>query len=96
MNKEELINRVHNSTNYTKKETRAIVNSTLDCIMDTLASNEQVTLHNFGTLSPNFKKERNTTHPQTHQLIVAKGHYTVKFEPGKKLKEMVNKIDLQS
>ena len=79
MNKEELINEIHNNSCYTKSDVRDFLNITIECIMNSVKNDNKQN-----------RAEKITTNPRTHQRMVIPACKTIKFKPGKKFKEMVN------
>jgi DNA-binding protein HU-beta len=72
-----------------KAEAERAVNSALAIIADALASGEKVTFSGFGTFSVSERKARNGRNPRTGKTIKIPASKTVKFSPGKQLKEAV-------
>lgn len=90
MNKEDLINEIHNKSCYTKKDTRDFLNITIECIMNSVKNDNPVKISDFGIFTKQNRAERNTTNPITHEPMTIASNNTIKFKPGKKFKEMVN------
>lgn len=90
MNKEELINEIHNNSCYTKSDVRDFLNITIECIMNSVKNDNPVKISDFGIFTKQNRAEKITTNPRTHQRMVIPACKTIKFKPGKKFKEMVN------
>jgi len=88
MNKTELIEKLAKESGLTKKEARSVLQSLLDSMSKELGKeNGRVTLQGFGSFSNQERKPRTGRHPKTGETIEIDGYYTVKFKPGKNLKE---------
>lgn len=66
------------------------IDGTIRILKETLAKGEDVTLRGLGTLTPVRREERNALHFKTKEPIVVPARLTVKFKPGKELKELLN------
>ena len=89
MNKEELVDMIAAKTGLTKKETRHILDSLTDTIMETVADGEKVVLVGFGTFEPRDRKERKGMNPQNGRPITIPATTVPAFSAGKVFKEKV-------
>jgi len=90
MTKTELIEKIAKDAGITKTAANQVVNSFLGNIGKELKKKDgKVTLMGFGTFSKTQRKARKGRNPQTGEEIKIKASNTVKFKPGKKLKESV-------
>jgi len=90
MTKAELVDKISKDAGITKTAATVAVNSFLGNITKELKKKDgKVTLIGFGTFSKIKRKARNGRNPQTGETIKIKASNTVKFKPGKKLKESV-------
>ena len=90
MTKAELVDKISKDAGINKTEATVAVNSFLGNITKELKKKDgKVTLIGFGTFSKIKRKARNGRNPQTGETIKIKASNTVKFKPGKKLKESV-------
>ena len=90
MNKRELIDTVAANAEITKKEADAVVNATLDAIIEGLAKEGKVVLPGFGSFEVRNKTAREGRNPRTGKSMKIKASKAPKFKAGKKLKEEVN------
>ena len=90
MNKADLISRVAEEANVTKKVASAVVEATFGAVTDTLGAGEKFTLVGFGTFQVVDRAEREGRNPQTGETITISARKAVKFTAGKNLKEAVN------
>jgi DNA-binding protein HU-beta len=90
MTKAELVAQIAKDAGITKAAATTAVNSFLGNITKELKKKDgKVTIIGFGTFSKIRRKARQGRNPQTGESIKIKASNTVKFKPGKKLKESV-------
>jgi DNA-binding protein HU-beta len=88
MNKSELIEQLAKEAGITKTEARSALQSILESMSQELGKEKgRVTLQGFGSFSAHERKPRTGRHPKTGEMIEIDGYNTVKFKPGKNLKE---------
>lgn len=90
MTKKELIEAVNKGTELNKKESTEAVNAVVDAISGALIAGESFTISGFGTLSVVERAERTGLNPRTGEEIEIPANRTVKFKPGKALKDALN------
>lgn len=91
--KRDLVIKVSNETGLTQQEVFNVIQSFIDEVTTTLASNDEVVLRNFGAFQVTKTKPkigRNPNKPEAAVPIPARA--VVKFKPGKELKEKVAKV----
>ena len=89
MNKTELISRVAEISEITKKDAEKAVNATLEAIEVTMAGGEKVQLVGFGTFEVRDRAARTGRNPKTGEEIKIPATKVPAFKPGKALKEKV-------
>ena len=90
MTKAELLEQMAKDAGISKTAASAALNSLVDGITKTLKKkDEKVTLVGFGTFSKIRRKARKGRNPQTGETIKIKASNSVRFKPGKKLKDAV-------
>lgn len=89
MNKGELINEIAEEIG-SKKDTQSAVDAMMAAITSELKKGGSVTLVGFGTFKVAKRKARKGRNPQTGEEINIKASKSVKFLPGKALKDAVN------
>jgi len=73
-----------------------IVQKTLDCIADELASGKTIELRNFGVFEVVVRKKRIGRNPKNPKKdVVIPEHVQVKFRVGKDLKERLAKLKIK-
>jgi DNA-binding protein HU-beta len=90
MNKQELIDAVATETGSSKTAAADMLNATLKAIGATIAKGETVQLIGFGSFGTGKRAARIGRNPQTGEEIKIAAATTVKFTPGKALKDQVN------
>ncbi|MCE1635898.1 HU family DNA-binding protein, partial [Enterobacter hormaechei] len=69
MNKTELVDAIAESTELTKAQAKAALESTLNAITESLKAGDSVQLVGFGTFKVNHRAERTGRNPQTGKEI---------------------------
>lgn len=90
MNKTELIAKVAEATEMTKKEATQSVEAILTVITEALRSGDKVQLIGFGNFEVRDRAARKGRNPQTGEEIDIPASKVPAFRPGKQLKSMVN------
>lgn len=90
MNKNELAAVIARKLDRPVNETHLFVNAMLESITEALATNEEISLHNFGKLIPKQRKERLVRNPKNGASCMLKPILSVKFRPGKGLINLIN------
>ncbi|EKU94245.1 HB [Alloiococcus otitis] len=90
-NKSELIDKVAQATDLTKKDASAAVEAVFDSITETLSNDEKVQIIGFGTFEVRERAARKGRNPQTGDEIEIPASKVPAFKAGKALKESVKK-----
>ena len=91
MNKRELIETVSSKAEITKKEADAVVNATLDAIIEGLVKEGKVIIPSFGSFEVRNKTAREARNPRTGEKIKIAAKKAPAFKPGKAMKDAVEK-----
>lgn len=91
MNKQELIEAVSSKTDASKALLGEILDATLESIKKAVAKGDLVQLIGFGSFGASKRAARDGRNPKTGERIRIPASKTVKFTPGKKFKDAVNK-----
>lgn len=89
MTKADLVAKIAADTKLTKADAERALNSFLSNVQKSLKKEGKLTLTGFGTFSVSKRAARKGRNPQTGETIQIKASKTVKFKPGKALKESV-------
>lgn len=91
MNKTDLINKVAEATQMTKKDASKSVEAVLESIAGALQNGDKVQLIGFGNFEVKDKPERKGRNPRTGEEMIIPARKSVSFKAGKQLREEVNK-----
>lgn len=89
MNKAELINKVSEMAEVSKKEAETVITATFDAITDALKDGDKVQLVGFGSFEVKVRAERMGRNPQTKEPIPIPASKAPVFKAGKALKDAV-------
>ena len=90
MNKNELTERISETTPLNQKEAANAIDAFIDVIKAELQSGEKVQLVGFGSWEVKDRAARSGVNPQTGKKIEIAATKLPKFTPGKALKDAVN------
>jgi len=91
MTKADLISTIQTKAGLeTKAAASKALDATLEAITDALAQGDSLTLVGFGTFKSSERAARTGRNPRTGQEIQIPAAKTVKFTPGKRLKDAVS------
>lgn len=89
MKKLELIAKIADKTNLTKKDAEIALKAITDAIAEALAAGEKVALTGFGTFETRERAAREGRNPRTGETINIPAQKTPAFKAGKALKDAV-------
>jgi DNA-binding protein HU-beta len=90
MNKTDLIAKVAELADLSKKDATKAVDAVFDAISDALQSGDKVQLVGFGNFEVRDRQARKGRNPQTGEEIEIAASRTPAFKPGKSLKDLVS------
>ncbi|HEY9697031.1 MAG TPA: HU family DNA-binding protein [Trichocoleus sp.] len=93
MNKGELVDKIAEKADVTKKQADAVLTAAIDSIMEAVASGDKVTLVGFGSFEPRERKEREGRNPKTGEAMTIPETKVPAFSAGKLFKELVSGND---
>ena len=88
-NKQDLIAKVAETAELSKKQAALVVNTVFDTISESLANGEKVQIIGFGSFDVRERAERKGRNPQTGAELVIPASKVPGFKAGKALKETV-------
>lgn len=91
MNKLELVAKIAEDANLTKKEAEAALNAFIGAVETALKKGKKVQLVGFGSFEVKSRRARKGRNPQTKEEIVIPASKAIAFKAGKPLKDLVNK-----
>lgn len=77
--------------NLTKNDTEFAVNTLLDAMQDALVAGHHIELRGFGSFSVTHRAARVGRNPRTGEDVAVPETRSVRFKPGKALREAVDK-----
>jgi len=90
MNKKDIIEAIHAKVGFSKRDTAAIIDKTLELLKSALAEGDSVMISSFGKLSVREKKARKGRNPKTGETIMLPARKVVTFKVSRVLKERIN------
>ena len=91
MNKTQLIQKIAENGNMTKKDAEAALKAVIDSISDAVASGEKVQISGFGNFDVKTREARMGRNPKTKTAIEIPASKVPHFKAGKALKDSINK-----
>ena len=89
MTKREIVRSVSEKLNLTQFQTKHIVQSVFDCIVETLVEEKRIELRNFGVFEVRKRVARKARNPRTGAEVMVPEKHVVVFKPGKALEEAI-------
>lgn len=89
MTKEDIVNRIWENLNLSKKQSAEVIDQLLVIIKDILSDGERLKIGGFGVFEIRERKARIGRNPKTGEKAAIKQGETIKFKPGKTLKQAV-------
>lgn len=90
MTKAELISKIAEKSELTKKDAEKAFSAVVSTITDALVSGDKVQIVGFGTFEVRDRKEKQSKNPQTGEAITVPAKKAPAFKAGKALKDAVN------
>ncbi len=90
MTKADLVERVANEADMTKKDAEQLVEIIFDTIISTLNKGEKIELRGFGSFRLRERNSRKGRNPKTGESVEIPAKRVAYFKPGKELKEVIN------
>ena len=90
MTKTDLIAQVAEKASLTKKDSAVAVDAVFTAITAALAQGDSLSLTGFGSFAVSERAAREAKNPRTGEKIAVPASKSVKFKPGKVLKDAVN------
>ena len=90
MTKTDLIAQVAEKTSLTKKDSAAAIDAVFAAITAALAQGDGLSLTGFGSFAVSDRAAREARNPSTGEKMAIAASKSVKFKPGKALRDSVN------
>jgi len=85
--KKDLVKDIANRLNLPQVNTKQVVQSLLDAIVETLVTTGRLELRDFGVFQVKQRTERKARNPKTGTEVIVPARKVVTFKPGKLLQE---------
>jgi DNA-binding protein HU-beta len=92
MNKKEMVAKVAEKCESTKKEASMMIDAVIGTIKETLVSGEKVSLVGFGSFDAVLRAERQCTNFQSGEKMTVPAKFATKFKASKNLKSAVAEL----
>ena len=92
MTKEDIVNKIWNQIDLNKKQSAHVVEIIIQSMKDVLARGEKLKIGGFGVFEVKERKARMGRNPKTGDEAEIKEGKTIKFKPGKPLKQEVMRL----
>ena len=90
MTKRDLVVRISEETGLIQQDVYAIIQKTLDYIVEALSKGENIEFRNFGVFEVRMRKQRIGRNPnKPEQVVTIPTRKVVKFKPGKVMKQII-------
>lgn len=90
MTRSELIEHLAGSNKLAQHDVELSVKTLLEQMSGTLAGGGRIEVRGFGSFSLTYRPPRIGRNPRTGEVVGLGGKYTLRFKPGKALRERVN------
>ena len=90
MTKAELVEKVAERIDLTKKQTEVIVNTVFQSITEALANGDKVELRGFGSFRVRHRHSREGRNPKTGATVLIPAKKVPFFKAGKELREIID------
>jgi Bacterial DNA-binding protein. len=90
VNKADLVTKIAEKSELTKKNAEKALNAFVDAVQEALKQGDKVQLVGFGTFEVRERAERKGRNPQTKEEITIPASKAPVFKAGKALKDLVN------
>lgn len=93
MTKRDLVVRIADETGLIQQDVYAVIQKTLDYIVESLSRGENVEFRNFGVFEVRQRKQRIGRNPnRPAQVVTIPERKVVKFKPGKIMKKLITEV----
>ena len=90
MTKADLITKIAEKSELSKKDSEKALNAVIAAVTDALVEGDKIQLTGFGTFEVRDKKEKEAINPRTKEKIIVPARKSPAFKAGKALKDAVD------
>lgn len=91
MTKADIIEKIHNTTGLSKKDSAEMIESVFSIMKESLEAGETIKISGFGVFEPKQKNARRGRNPQTGEAITIEARKVLSFKPSSLLRDAINK-----
>lgn len=91
MTKADIVEKIHNNTGMTQKESAEMVEAVFSIMKSTLETGETLKISGFGSFVVKQKNDRRGRNPQTGEAITIEARRILTFKPSTVLRDAINK-----
>jgi len=91
--KKHLVDRLAGSTSVKRSDVKKIVKLFLDMVADELVQGNRLEFREFGVFEVRYRAARMAQNPKTLQRVRVPAKRTVKFKPGRQLRDRLDALD---
>ncbi|HBD93926.1 MAG TPA: hypothetical protein DDY71_14075 [Spirochaetia bacterium] len=91
-----LRDKLKDKSEFTQKNIMLILDSFFDVVKDNVSKGEHIELRGFGTFETKIREPKKAINPRTKESIIVTRHAVPVFKPGKDLKELVRKLNIDN
>ena len=91
--KKEIVKKISEEIRLTQVDTKAVVQKTLDAIVQSLVEAGRIELRNFGVFEVKRREPRKARNPRTGKEVQVAAKHVVTFKPGKVMQDVVAGAD---
>ena len=95
MTKADLVEKIHATNGFSKKESADLLETLFDIMKATLESGEKLKISGFGNFEIRQKADRRGRNPQTGETITIEARRVLTFKPSILLKQAINAPGMQ-
>ncbi len=95
MTKRDIVQSVAERLGLTQARAKAVVQATLDAMLETILRTRRLELRNFGVFEVRIRKARTARNPRTGEPVKVPERLTVSFKPGKLLETSLHEEDIE-
>ena len=92
MTKKEIVKQIADKVGLTQVETKEVVQSTFDAIIDAIASEGRIELRNFGVFEVKERAPRKARNPRTGETLIVPERQAIVFKPGRAFEEQLASV----
>jgi integration host factor subunit alpha len=90
MTKIEIVEKIHNELDFSKKDSSELLEAVFSIMEQTLGAGEDIKISGFGKFEVKQKKDRRGRNPATGETITIGARRILAFKPSNKIRQAIN------